>query len=367
MLHTAERFNPRLYRYLLVVGALALFLAVWALLLGYGYLHVSRSAAVLLLGVWAVGLLGLLLTDDRIAGQFPAGPAGTWLSGQALTFVRALWCNLGFVATALLIPDPMRLLVLVAPLFGVLYAALYLDRGRMFTVALVTWAAYLAGALLLWRLDVVEGQVELLLALAFTAMLAVMALMASEVTALKTAFERRRDGLNRAMEQLAELAMRDELTGLYNRRYIMDVLTRQKAMADRGHPGFTLCYCDLDHFKRVNDRHGHQAGDRVLEEFAEVARGVVRSVDYVARLGGEEFLLVLIGADAGKADAVARRLCERSKSVAMVADAPDLRLTVSVGIASYRTGERIEDVIQRADLALYAAKSAGRDRIVIGE
>jgi len=131
--------------------------------------------------------------------------------------------------------------------------------------------------------------------------------------------------------------------------------------------GFALCYCDLDHFKRINDRHGHHAGDQVLKDFAEVALSVVRSVDYVARLGGEEFLLVLVGADADTAQGVAERLCARSKFLALIPDEPQLRLTVSVGIATFRRGERVEDVIQRADQALYAAKSAGRDRIVIGD
>jgi diguanylate cyclase (GGDEF)-like protein len=284
-----------------------------------------------------------------------------------LTFSQALWCNLGAVLTALLVPHPVRLLLLVVPMFGVLFTALHLERAQMLRIAGLTWITYLCGALLLVRQGVVDAHFEALQALAFTGMLSVMVMMAAEVTALKTAFERRRDRLNEAMEQLAELAMRDELTGLYNRRYIMDVLTRQKALADRGHIGFTLCYCDLDHFKRVNDRHGHHVGDQALADFARVARSVVRSADYVARLGGEEFLLVLVGADADTAHNVADRLCQRSRFLALFPDEPELRLTVSVGIASYHRGERLEDVIQRADRALYAAKSAGRDRIVIGE
>ena len=163
------------------------------------------------------------------------------------------------------------------------------------------------------------------------------------------------------------LAMRDELTGLYNRRYIMEVLARQKALADRGHIGFTLCYCDLDHFKLINDRYGHQMGDRVLMDFAQVAQSVVRSADFVARLGGEEFLLVLVGADMNTATGVSKRLCERTKTLTAVPEVADYRLTVSVGIASFSMGERVEDVIARADGALYSAKSSGRDRIVVGD
>ena len=198
-------------------------------------------------------------------------------------------------------------------------------------------------------------------------MVVAMVFMASEVTALRTAFERRREELDGAVEQLADLAMRDELTGLYNRRYIMEVLARQKALADRGRIGFTLCYCDLDHFKLINDRYGHQMGDRVLMDFAQVAQSVVRSADFVARLGGEEFLLVLVGADLNTATGVSERLCERTKFLAVAPEVADFRLTVSVGIASFGVGERVEDVIQRADGALYSAKASGRDRIVVGD
>jgi diguanylate cyclase (GGDEF)-like protein len=185
------------------------------------------------------------------------------------------------------------------------------------------------------------------------------------VTALRKAFERRRMRLDSAMQKLSDLAMRDDLTGLYNRRYVMEVLTRQKALADRGHVGFTLCYCDLDHFKRINDRYGHQRGDDVLREFGALADQVVRSVDFVARFGGEEFLLVLVDADAEEARRVAARLGDRTRGLPLDARQPEHHLTVSVGIAEFHPGEGIEDVIQRADRALYQAKSSGRDLIVI--
>jgi diguanylate cyclase (GGDEF)-like protein len=236
----------------------------------------------------------------------------------------------------------------------------------MLSVAGITWVGYLVTA---WGLVLIarsDPAFEARISIAFTCMMLATAYMASEVTALRAAFDRRRQRLNEAMEQLSEIAMRDELTGLYNRRYIMDVIGRQKALADRGHLSFTLCYCDLDHFKQINDRYGHQAGDRVLRDFAEVANSVVRSVDFVARVGGEEFLLVLVGADAAMAERVAERLCERTRYLAMVPQDPDYRQTVSVGVAAFRPGERVEDVIQRADRALYSAKSQGRNQIVRG-
>lgn len=356
LLSIAELGVNRTNRILLVIAGLIAYALFCASLLADGQLRITASAFTLLLGVWVLGFIALLFADES-HDRFDAG---------ALTFSKALWCNLGVVLMAVLVTSLMRLLLLVVPLFGVLYASLHLSQAQMLRIAAITWAGYLvsAGVLVLmgWADAAFEGQILL----AFTCMLAAMAYLASEVTALRVAFERRRDSLNEAMEQLSELAMRDELTGLYNRRYIMDVLGRQKALADRGHLSFTLCYCDLDHFKRINDRYGHQVGDRVLRDFAEVAMSVVRSVDFVARLGGEEFLLVLVGADEEMAERVAGRLCERTRFLAMIPEDPDYRQTVSIGLAAFQPGERVEDVIQRADRALYSAKSQGRDQIVRG-
>ena len=357
LLSVADVFSLKFNRVAFVMAGVAMYAVLCLSLVQYGYLHVTAPAFNFLVGIWAAGLLGLMLADET-AGRFDAGN---------LTLTKALWCNIGIVATALLVPHPVRLLLLVPPLFGILYTALHLRLQQMLIVAAVTLLSYLFGAVLVSHFAAADLIFEGYLALAFSAMVIAMVFMASEVTALRFAFERRREALNEAVEQLAELAMRDELTGLYNRRYIMEVLARQKALADRGHIGFTLCYCDLDHFKLINDRYGHQMGDRVLMDFAQVAQSVVRSADFVARLGGEEFLLVLVGADLNTATGVSERLCERTKFLTVVPEVPDFRLTVSVGIASFGVGERVEDVIQRADSALYSAKASGRDRIVVGD
>ncbi|MCZ6854519.1 MAG: GGDEF domain-containing protein [Gammaproteobacteria bacterium] len=348
--------NQRHGRIAVIMLGVAVYTIFCLSLVRYGYLQAETPAFSLLMGIWIAGLLVLLLADGSRHGRFDA---------SALTLTKAVWCNLGVVITALLVPHPVRLLFLVVPLFGILYTALHLDRRQMIFVSLVTWLTYLAGNLLLIRYGDTDLAFEALIASAFTVTLGCMVYMAGEVTALRSAFDRRRDRLNEANVQLAELAMRDELTGLYNRRYIMEVLKRQKALADRGHVGFTLCYCDLDHFKRVNDRFGHPRGDKVLHDFADLAAGAVRSVDFVARIGGEEFLLVLVGADTNVAANVTQRLREHTREMCVVPEDADFRITVSIGIATFRTAERIEDVIQRADQALFRAKSEGRDGIIV--
>ena len=310
----------------------------------------------MLLGAWVLGLAVLAVLDHPV-GRF---------GGGGITMLKAIWLNLGVVASSLFVRADLRLLLLSVPLFGVLYAALHLTRRQVAVVTGVTWLGYLMGSLALLGNHGMPLPGEGRLMVAFSVMLVAMFFMASEVTALRRAFERRRHRLDAAMQKLADLAMRDDLTGLYNRRYIMEVLTRQKAMADRGHVGFTLCYCDLDHFKRVNDRFGHQRGDDMLREFGRLLGSVVRSVDYAARFGGEEFLLVLVDADAEEAVRVAGRLGERTRELEVDLLHPDFRLSVSVGVAEFQPGETIENVIQRADQALYQAKASGRDLVVVG-
>jgi diguanylate cyclase len=314
----------------------------------------AGSNLYLLLTAWIIGLAVLLMLDDE-PRRFGEG---------GLTVLKALWVNIGVVASSLFVPPGARMLLLTVPLFGILYASLHVSRRNVALVTVVTWFSYLLGSLALQPEPDQSAVTEGRLALVFTLMLLAMFFMASEVTALRNAFERRRRRLDAAMQKLADLAMRDDLTGLYNRRHVMEALDRQKALADRGNVGFTLCYIDLDHFKRINDRFGHQRGDDVLREFAALTEQVLRSVDFVARFGGEEFLLVLIGADAAEAGRVVARLSERTRRLQVDPHNPDYRLSVSVGVAEFRPGESIEEVIQRADHALYRAKSAGRDLVV---
>ena len=123
----------------------------------------------------------------------------------------------------------------------------------------------------------------------------------------------------------------------------------------------------LDHFKLVNDRYGHSVGDQVLKQFADLAGTVVRSMDYVARLGGEEFLLVLVGADERIAMQVAKRLGNGTRVMRIAGSERDFNITVSIGIAKYRLQESISELLDRADQALYEAKRTGRDRAVVAD
>lgn len=162
---------------------------------------------------------------------------------------------------------------------------------------------------------------------------------------------------------LEQMATTDSLTGLANRARFFAVAETEIRRASRTGRRPALLMIDLDHFKNINDQHGHEAGDQALKAFAELAVGMVRERDTVARLGGEEFAILLPEASLAAASKLAERL--RNATEAMRLDStPLLRLTISIGVARVEAGETAPDAaLSRADRALYTAKRSGRNRV----
>ncbi len=167
-------------------------------------------------------------------------------------------------------------------------------------------------------------------------------------------------------ERLLEQSLHDSLTNLYNRRYLDEALKRELILAERGDYPISLIMCDLDHFKKVNDQYGHQAGDDVLRTFADLLRNNARASDICCRYGGEEFLLVL--PQMTEKDAVDRAELLRSTMAAVPVyhDGTSILESASFGIATFpRDGDSGDRLIAAADDALYAAKAAGRNRVSV--
>jgi diguanylate cyclase (GGDEF)-like protein len=164
---------------------------------------------------------------------------------------------------------------------------------------------------------------------------------------------------------LRRLAITDQLTGLYNREYLHRHLSAVAGEADLSGEPLSAVMIDIDHFKRVNDEHGHDVGDAVLIEVAARLRGAVRGRDSLIRYGGEEILAVLPGSD--EAAAVAERMRRRLEADPIRVSGRDIEVRISAGVARHRAGEILSDVIRRADRALYRAKAAGRNRVCAAE
>jgi|GEM_PF-4164772 len=173
--------------------------------------------------------------------------------------------------------------------------------------------------------------------------------------------------LEQAVKDVTRLSRTDALTKLWNRRYLAERLIEEIARAERLDTNLTVMMFDLDHFKRVNDTHGHPMGDKVLTTTAAILRRVVRRTDLLARYGGEEFLALMPATDADAAHSLADRLRETVASENFTAPNGDIfRVTCSVGLAQWYPGDDADRLIDRADRALYAAKQAGRNRTMRG-
>ena len=170
-----------------------------------------------------------------------------------------------------------------------------------------------------------------------------------------------------AREELRLQATQDALTGMLNRRLVLDILERELTRGQRLELPLAVLMIDIDHFKAVNDAYGHQAGDAVLKEVAARVSTTVRPYDSVGRYGGEEFLVILPGCDEPRAQIVAERLCCVVSREVVHTSAAEISVTLSLGLALSAQGETSERLVHAADRALYEAKRNGRNRVVVSQ
>ncbi|PLX87632.1 MAG: diguanylate cyclase, partial [Desulfuromonas sp.] len=176
---------------------------------------------------------------------------------------------------------------------------------------------------------------------------------------LSSKFMRR---LTDAQEELARLASIDSLTGLFNRKVVIDRLREELSQSERLGTPLSCLMMDVDYFKNINDRFGHVAGDRVLVAFSEILTRCSRQYDIIGRYGGEEFLVILPGTDLETAQKVAEKYRRESSQEPLCIDVMEIPLTVSIGVAEFHAAdnESVDSLISRADAALYDAKRSGR-------
>jgi diguanylate cyclase (GGDEF)-like protein len=346
-----ERQSLRVARFLMAAGTsllVCLALAVCAFL----GLFPWRAAIDGSVGILALVMLFFVLFRSGFNQRFADPSLTTEQVGAAILLLAYVMYHAG-PARAVLTP-----FYLVAMLFGVLR----LNARRMMVLALL---ALLAHAVMLHVLYLRAPGMDPLAALAEFVVLAVVlpwfAVMGGYVSRLRSRLSDSHRELQQAFERIGELAIRDELTGAYNRRYLMDALAREQSRAERLGTPFAICLIDIDRFKSINDGHGHAAGDKVLKEFARLVPPELRAVDVYGRFGGEEFLVILPATERAGAQACAERV--RAKTEA--ASFPGIpRVTITVGVATYGMKEPVSALLARADKALYEGKNAGRNRVV---
>lgn len=185
------------------------------------------------------------------------------------------------------------------------------------------------------------------------------------ITELTNELALKNESLEEANKKVAKLAGTDELTGLNNRRCLMESLEKEVQRCKRYHFPLSLCILDLDYFKRINDTHGHQIGDKILEEVGSIICETIRDTDFSGRYGGEEFIVVFTNTSLQ----VAQNACERlrkafSEKTYTAPQGRSFQVTCSIGVAKFNEqAADVDTVLKAADEALYNAKSKGRNRV----
>jgi diguanylate cyclase (GGDEF)-like protein len=179
--------------------------------------------------------------------------------------------------------------------------------------------------------------------------------------------QHRNGELETMLQDVERLAITDSLTGVFNRRRFSDVLEREVAVSRRYHHSLCCVLADIDHFKRINDAHGHGVGDQVLKQVARALAATLREVDLVARYGGEEFAFLLPHTDKSSAIVAVRRVAETLRGLTIAIDGATFGVTASFGVSCTDDIPSADpnELVRAADLALYQAKKNGRDRIEV--
>jgi diguanylate cyclase (GGDEF)-like protein len=345
----------RMRRYLMAAGT-SLLLCLTLLILAFVGRLPWRVAIEGSMAILALIVLFYVLFRTGLNRRFADPSLTTEQLGAALILLAFLMTHAGPARSSLMLFYP------VAMLFGVLR----LGSRRLMTLAFL---ALIAHGTMLALLMAREPQLDRGALLTEFAVLVVVlpwfAAMGGYVNRLRTRLSDSNRDLKRAFDRIEQLAVRDALTGSYNRRFLMDCLDGERSRAERLGTPFSVCLVDLDHFKAINDSLGHAAGDAVLKKLPALAAAGLRAIDVFGRFGGEEFLLILPGASLEGARAAAERV-RRSIEAARFGALGERAVTVTVGVAEHGKGEEIAALLARADRALYAGKAGGRNRVVTG-
>ncbi|HIV72113.1 MAG TPA: GGDEF domain-containing protein [Candidatus Aquabacterium excrementipullorum] len=266
-----------------------------------------------------------------------------------------------WVAAAYLICHPFRgalmMLLALVLVFGIFNLTPRERRlSNIYSVVLMT-----AAMLLTTQIYPGSATLEIVHFVLMATILPVVTVLGAQMATTRAHLKAKKEALESALQRIQAMAIRDELTGLYNRRHMMEVLEQQIKRQERTGKPFTLCLLDLDHFKRINDTYGHGAGDEVLRHFAEISLYTLRDTDVLARWGGEEFLLMLPDTPADAGSLSIERIRKSLMHAPLVPELPELHVTFSAGMMAFQPGDDVRTAIERADRALYQAKSDGRD------
>jgi diguanylate cyclase (GGDEF)-like protein len=327
-------------------------------------------------GVWAglieprLALGWSVLTLVGVLGFYAVIRSGwnlrLWPDDPALTLPQGVFSIFSTVG-AYLICGPVRGASLLAMAITLVCGMFALKPGqvqRLSVFSVLLLGVTMVGAHLRWpaRFPIAEEALHFMM---IAVVLPAIAVLAGQLSTMRHKLRQHRLDLEQALEHNRQLAIRDELTGLYNRRHVMALMHKEVQRAERSGRPMALALLDIDHFKRINDGCGHAQGDEVLKAFALAVGETLRDTDVLGRWGGEEFMVMLPETDAAGAECVLDRVHERMRRLSFPCGGESRGVSFSAGIAACAKGEALHAAIERADAALYRAKEGGRARSVV--
>jgi len=349
--------------------------------------RVRLAQAGLAMLIVATGVVAM--TYAVLVGVAPAGPVAWWtllsVAGMLAGFVmiRSGWSR-RFADPSIAVPQMLFAITCGAIAYAIVGAA----RGGVFPIVMVIlmfgmfaasprqmlWVSlYAVGlfgltmALMAWQqpqvyVPVVEGGHFLMVA----TMMPAVSILAARLSRLRHRMRQQRGELRQALARIEDLATRDPLTGLINRRHMEELLEQEHQRSVRaGHP-FCVAVLDVDRFKVLNALHGRVVGDEMLRALAREALGSIRLSDRLARWGGQKFVMLMSDTRSSLARGGLERVRERIGAMQLTSGGAALHVTVSIGMTEHHAGETVTQALERADRALYEAKAQGRDRVVVG-
>ena len=346
-----------------------------------------RCLIVLMLTAFVHLVCIVMLAYGTRNGLFPAGPARVLTAMIVVStggFYLVIRCGLNrrFADPTLGFPQALAAQFLAAGSYAITGpihpAALMLfslvmifgmfDLKVVHARALAIYTVALLAIIILWRThtdpDIYIPKLELIYFVLAATVLGAISQLAMLLSSMRRRLTSQKTELQQALAHIQEMATHDDLTGLANRRHMLDLLAQHAMRHARGGPSFYVAMADLDHFKKINDTHGHAVGDDALRAFARQAQAQLRTTDIIARWGGEEFLLLLPETPPGDPNVGLERLRQNLADCPASEHVPELRVYFSAGLSRFRDGEAVGDTIERADRAVYAAKAGGRNRTV---
>ena len=313
--------------------------------------------------VWtACSVLGLIAVYAAIRSGWSRR-----FKDPALTLAQILYA-ITCCAAAFVIAGPARGVTLPILAIILMFGIFGLTTRQMLGVLVYSLVAFGVASGVVAARD--EPDYPTVVAAAYVGMVVVVLLsstfLTTRVQSTREHLRRQKAELAQALEQIRQLATHDDLTGLLNRRAMLDRMQLEQRRSLRSGSPLLIAQLDIDHFKVVNDTHGHATGDLVLQSFADTVRRNVRDTDVLARWGGEEFVLLLCDTPAADAVALMERLRQavQAMQVPVAQGGQPITVTVSIGLARHTPADPLAGTLERADRALYAAKAGGRNRVV---